>query len=676
MKPKNLLGFLDNVKISNKVLGGFAIVLALLIIITIVSLTSLRTTGGYFTDYRQLARENNSIGNVVYDVLMARMAVKNFVIDKNEDSIEAVHKMIDETQKEKKRFLDLTDDAQTEEAFSKAVDQATLYENTFDEAVELQRKRDEIVNGTLNPMGTEIRRKLSSIMESAYRDGDPEAAYYAARSQEKLMLARVYGQKFLINNKQEDADRFNKELKAYKDELKTLVSALQNPVRRKLATEAQTAGQAYEQAFNETVVTIQTRNDKIRNGLDQIGPAMVKTLHDIDDDITAEQDELGPKAAELISFVQMKASIIAVFSIVLGAALAFLIGRMISKPIISMTDTMKDLADGNNEVDIPGTGRGDEIGSMASAVEVFKMNAIERVRLEEEQRKEQQAKEARAKRVEEMISKFDSTATSNLSSLSAAAQEMSSTAQSMAETADRTSAAAGNVSAATQEASTNVQTVASATEELSSSIQEISGQVSESSRIVNKAQDQATETTNTVQSLTEAAGRIGDVIDIINNIAEQTNLLALNATIEAARAGDAGKGFAVVASEVKTLANQTSKATEEIGTHISKMQEVTGEAARAIEEIASTIGDINAIAATISAAVEEQGAATGEISRNVQEASSGTDQVTQNIAGVSEDVQMTNQAANDVKTASGEVAQLADQLEVTMRDFLEKVKAA
>ena len=282
----------------------------------------------------------------------------------------------------------------------------------------------------------------------------------------------------------------------------------------------------------------------------------------------------------------------------------------------------------------------------------------------------------RQQKIERLTSEFDSKAKAALETVSTAASQMEKTAQGMSATAEQTSQQAATVAAASEEASSNVQTVASAAEELSSSIGEISRQVIDSARISGEAAEEAERTNATVQGLNDAAQKIGDVLDLINDIANQTNLLALNATIEAARAGDAGKGFAVVASEVKTLADQTAKATDQIASQISSMQSETKAAVGAIGHISETIGQINEIATAISSAVEEQTAATSEISNNVQQAASGTQEVSSNISGVTEAASETGQSATQVFTAATQLNKEADSLRSEVEKFLAAVNAA
>ncbi|WP_422368671.1 methyl-accepting chemotaxis protein [Pelagibius sp.] len=363
---------------------------------------------------------------------------------------------------------------------------------------------------------------------------------------------------------------------------------------------------------------------------------------------------------------------------ILGSAVALglLIGRSISQPLQNMTQVMTALAKGDTTQEIPSMEYKDEIGDIARAVLVFKENSIERERLEAEQSEQRAAQEKRARSIQTMIDNFDTVVGQVLESVASASSQLDDTAKAMTNTADKTSQRSSSAAKAAAAASSNVQTVAAASEELHSAIAEIGRQVTQSTDVSLQAKEEATRTSETMGALADAADKIGAVVNLIQDIAEQTNLLALNATIEAARAGDAGKGFAVVAGEVKSLANQTAKATEEISQQIAAMQSSTGQAVTAIQTVNGTIEQIAEIATAISSAVEEQGAATHEISKNVQEASKGTSEVTDNISDVDAATDETNQAANQVTTLASELTTQADKLRCEIEGFLGSVKAA
>ena len=348
------------------------------------------------------------------------------------------------------------------------------------------------------------------------------------------------------------------------------------------------------------------------------------------------------------------------------------VARSVTGPLQRMTAAMDDLASGNLAVEVPGVGRGDEVGEMAKAVEIFKSNAVARQALEVEQREaETRATSGRKADMNKMANDFEAAVGQIVEAVSSASSQLELSAGTLTATAERAQVLTTAVAAASEEASSNVQSVASATEEMASSVTEISRQVQESARMANDAVDQARVTNDRVSELSKAATRIGDVVELINTIAGQTNLLALNATIEAARAGEAGRGFAVVASEVKALAEQTAKATGEIGQQITGIQAATQESVNAIQAISGTIEKLSEISSTIAAAVEEQGAATQEISRNVQQASVGTQQVSSNITDVQRGASETGSASSQVLAAAQSLSGDFNRLKLEVGRFLE-----
>ncbi len=367
---------------------------------------------------------------------------------------------------------------------------------------------------------------------------------------------------------------------------------------------------------------------------------------------------------------------IIVLLIAMGTGLVILLVRGIGGPIVNITRYMGVLASGDLSQDVPDRDRKDEVGEMASAIQTFKDNMVRAKELEAEQRREEEAKLRRQERVEASVKKFEMTMSDIVKFVSSASTELQASAQSLSASAEETSKQSGAVAAASQQAAANVQTVASATEELSSSINEIASQVSRSSQVASKAVSDAELAGKSVSELVDAAHKIGEVTQIISAIAEQTNLLALNATIEAARAGDAGKGFAVVASEVKNLANESTKATEEISSQIAHIQQISQTSAEAIDTICRIIREMDEISGTISAAIQEQTSATQEISRNVSEAYTGTSEVTQNIGSVSDAANSTGSASHQVLSAADELSRQSEILQEEFTVFIKELAAA
>ncbi|MET4798026.1 methyl-accepting chemotaxis protein [Bradyrhizobium sp. LB11.1] len=359
------------------------------------------------------------------------------------------------------------------------------------------------------------------------------------------------------------------------------------------------------------------------------------------------------------------------------AAVGFLLGRSISKALSGMVDAMTRLARGELSIAVPGIGRKDEIGEMAGAVEVFRANMTEAERLRAEQADADTRRRSQRKAdMKRLADDFEGAVGEIIETVSSAATELEASSNTLTRAAERSNGLATSVASASEEASANVQSVSSASEEMTSSISEISRQVQESARVADVAVEQAQRTNAQVGELTKAAGRIGDVVDLINTIAGQTNLLALNATIEAARAGEAGRGFAVVASEVKALAEQTAKATGEIGQHIGAIQSATQDSVGAIKEIGDTIARMSEISSAIAAAVEEQGAATQEISRNIQHAAQGTSDVSANIGEVQRGAGETGAASAQVHSAAQSLSQESNRLKSEVVRFLDSVRAA
>jgi methyl-accepting chemotaxis protein len=469
----------------------------------------------------------------------------------------------------------------------------------------------------------------------------------------------------------------------FKKQYAELEARLKNPTGKQLIKDFYDAAMAFE-------VKAVAMNELKRKGAAADSPELKVLVTEVNDaakryaetndkaakfyaDLAAHADAEANSRSDTAMDLAMGGGLLAV---ALGSAIAWFIGRGISKPIVGMTGTMERLAADDLDIQIRGLERKDEIGSLARSLEVFKRNAVEAKRLAAREAEAVAARAQRAQTIDRHIGTFDSSVRDALEVLTASATQLHAAAEALTAAVGTADGRSTSVASAAGQASANVQTVAAATEELAASIAEITVQVTRSNEIANQAVREASDTQSTIGSLSEAAQRIGAVVRLINDIASQTNLLALNATIEAARAGEAGKGFAVVASEVKALANQTGKATEEIATQVNSMQSATQAAVAAIDRINDTIGRMNEISTQIAAAMEEQGAATREISRNVQQAATGMEEVTRDIGGINSAVGETAAASDEVLAAAKSLGNQSGILKTDVGAFFGQIRAA
>jgi methyl-accepting chemotaxis protein len=409
-----------------------------------------------------------------------------------------------------------------------------------------------------------------------------------------------------------------------------------------------------------------------------LGQDAVASVDDLVEMVAAYGYEYRTEAEANVSAARQAMIIASAAGLLVGLIVAIGFAYSLSKPISMLAKSMLGLAEGDFNIILPGLTRKDEVGQVTRAVERFKVLAEERAREEAEAKinRDRVVSEQRRFDMNRIADSFEAVVGQIVQTVSSTSNELESSATTLTATAERSKQLAAMVATASEGASTNVQSVASATEELSSSVYEISRQAQESARIASEAVNQARGTTERVSELSKAATRIGDVVELINTIAGQTNLLALNATIEAARAGEAGRGFAVVASEVKALAEQTAKATDEIGQQISGIQSATHESVNAIQQISGTIERLSEVSSSIAEAVGQQGAATQEISRNVQHAAQGTRQVSSNITDVERGASETGTASSSVLSAAQSLSSDSNRLKLEVRKFLETVRAA
>jgi methyl-accepting chemotaxis protein len=461
---------------------------------------------------------------------------------------------------------------------------------------------------------------------------------------------------------------------------KTYEPLITSAEERALYDEFSTSWAEYLAGVKEVLVLSRKNEDKEARVLHaKASLAGVKADETLQKDVLLNSkgaDTAGSQAAESFdNDIKIVLSSL-LLTIIIGIGAAVFLVRGVSAGIKSIVAPMQALGNGDLTAQVPHQGEKTEIGAMAEALQVFKQALIAKKAADEAAARDADAKIERGRRVDSITRDFESLIGEIVATVSSASTQLEASAGTLTTTAERAQQLTTTVAAASEEASTNVRSVASATEEMASSINEIGRQVQDSARMAGEAVEQARKTNDRVSELSKAAARIGDVVELINTIAGQTNLLALNATIEAARAGEAGRGFAVVASEVKALAEQTAKATGEIGQQITGIQTATQDSVNAIKEIGGTIEKLCEISSTIASAVEEQGAATQEISRNVQQAAHGTQQVSANITDVQRGASETGSASSQVLAAAQSLSGDSNRLKLEVGKFLNSVRAA
>ncbi len=663
-----------NLRIRGRLYGGFGVLLlfcAALAGFAVWQLSAVRDQVGSLT-----RQSSNAIraGEIATNLQAIRRGILRYAFDQDEASLADADKRL-------ARVTGLLDEA---ERMTVSEERRTAYREAGKDIADVKTKRAALGDAVKQMLagrallfteGDKMAADVQKLVDAA--DKTPfEPATAALES--KVLLVRVANWRMLATRDAKGFATFKANIAKAQQEIAKLEKAdLPSDLAALLAT-VKTGVAKYAEAFDKTGPNLVLGDELYYKGVTPSIVAAVEKMDKTTASIGAAFEKTTAETNDRITITITMQEAVAGAAVMLGLLIAFLIARGIILPLAGLTSGMKELASGNFGVVLPGLERKDEVGDMAQAVEGFKVKAEEKARDEAEAKVKQDEVVARQRNAEmrKLADSFESAVGEIIETVSSASTELEASAASLTKTAERAERVTTMVAAASEEASTNVQSVASATEEMASSVNEISRQVQESARMANEAVGQARSTTGRVSELSKAATRIGDVVELINTIAGQTNLLALNATIEAARAGEAGRGFAVVASEVKALAEQTAKATGEIGQQITGIQAATQDSVNAIKEISGTIEKLSEISSTIAAAVEEQGAATQEISRNVQQAAEGTQQVSSNITDVQRGASETGSASSQVLSAAQTLSSDSNRLKLEVDKFLDSVRAA
>ena len=674
--PKSISLKIPTLRFRGKISLGFAFVLAISAVSMGLAYMGFERVSVGVKAYRNSVSESDLAQNIDRELISYRALARFYVATGKEDDAKAalaaeasLKDAIDQSMRSTihpARINQITRLAREFHAFTKI----------FADVLKAKRDSELVTQNQLTRSGNLLRYKLDDFPSVVDDDAELAAVTLGAKKvAAQFQTAMALANTFVVNSDQSVAASAMARLKFVETALQAIPSTDEKVVQA--VKEASAQLETYRQALAKLIENSKEVEELIVEMADSAA-AIIKGANAMRADLASDQQRLDAESNADISEAERLVVMLAFGGFLLGGALAVLLGKGISRPIIAMCKAMRELANGNFDVVLPGLGRKDELGEMASALEEFKMQAIAKAERDAAEHDAQNKAGAAARRAEliRFADDFEAAVGTIVANVSASAVQLEAAAGTLTRTAESTQSLSSQAAGASEQASSNMQSVASATEELSASVDEIGRQVQESNRIAEAAVHQAEQTDGRIGKLSRAAQEIGDVVKLITAIAEQTNLLALNATIEAARAGEAGRGFAVVASEVKSLASQTAKATDEISSHIAGMQGATQESVAAIKEIGGTIAQISTIASTIASAVEEQGSATQEIARSVQTVAQGTHEAAANILEVNRGAAETGSASGNVlesaRTLSSESTRLREELD----RFMANIRAA
>jgi methyl-accepting chemotaxis protein len=658
-----------------KVMLGFAAVLAVSAVSLIIAYLGFEHVSAAVTSYRNGVSEADLARNIDRELISYRSLLRYYVVTGKEDDAASALAAEVSLKEAIDRALSGTKKPSRREGLNRLADEFRNFSGIFAEILKVKRESALIVQNQLTRNANLLKYKLDDIGSSASNAELQAIEFGTKQVNAQFQTVSSAASVFVINSDQAVASSALARLKFVENALGA-VNSMDDKIIVEL-TEAKGFLAAYRDGLEKLVASARAVEDLVTRMSGSAGEIM-QGASAMKADLVSDQQRLETESDVMIGWAERLIIMLVAVGTLLGALLAVVLGRGISRPMTVMCKAMRELAAGNFDVVLPGLGRGDELGEMAGAVEEFKMQAIAKAGRDAAAHEVQNQEAAAARRAEliRFADSFEAAVGSIVSNVSASASHLEQAAGILTRTAETTEGLSSQVAGASDEASGNIQSVASATEELSVSIDEIGRQANESSRIAEAAVGQAQETDGRIGKLSRAAQEIGEVVKLITAIAEQTNLLALNATIEAARAGEAGRGFAVVAAEVKSLASQTAKATDEISSHISGMQQATQESVASIKQIGETIAQISTIAGSIAGAVEQQGGATQEIARNVQNVAQGTRAAAANIVEVNRGATETGAASEEVLKSAKALSTESTRLRNELDRFMSNIRAA
>jgi methyl-accepting chemotaxis protein len=654
---------------------GFAVVLAISAASMGIAYFGFERVSAGVASYRNSVSEADLARNIDRELISYRALASYYVVTGKEDDATAALAAEASLKGAIDQSMRGTANPARLDQITRLAREFSTFTKIFADILKVKRDSALVTQNQLARGANMLRYKLDDLPSNA-SEAELQAIQFGAKKvTDQFQAATALAATFVINSDQTVATSALARLKFVENSLQA-ISSKDEKIMQGLK-EAAGLLEEYRQALAKLIENSKSIAELVTE-MNESAAAIVKGASVMKADLLSDQQRLESESDATIGETERLILMLAAGGFLLGATLALLLGRGISRPMIEMCKAMRELAGGNFDVVLPGLGRRDELGEMAAAVEEFKVQAVAKAEREAAAQDAQNRASSAARRTEliRFADEFESAVGAIVSNVSASAVQLEQAAGTLTRTAETTQSLSSQAAGASEEASSNMQSVATATEELSTSVDEIGRRVRDSNRIAEAAVQQAQETDGRIGKLSRAAQEIGDVVKLITAIAEQTNLLALNATIEAARAGDAGRGFAVVASEVKSLASQTAKATDEISNHIAGMQGATQESVSAIKAIGGTIGQISSIASAIAGAVEQQGAATQEIARNVQNVAQGTHQAAANIMQVNRGATETGSASEEVLNSARTLSSESTRLRQELDRFMANIRAA
>jgi methyl-accepting chemotaxis protein len=673
--PRSVSLKFPTLRFRGKVVLGFTVVLTVSTVTMGIAYLGFERVSMGVTSYRNSVVEADLARNIDRELISYRGLARYYVATGKEDDAKAALATEAGLKEAIDQSMRSTTNPERLNQITRLAREFTVFTKIFADILKVKRDSAMVAQNQLARSGNMLRYKLDDLPSNA-EDAELQAIEFGSKkAAAQFQTVTALANNFVINSDQAVAASAVARLKFVENSLQAISSTDERIVQS--LKEAAALLAEYQQSLTKLVANAK-EIDELTAEMADSAAAIVKAAGVMKADLLSDQQRLESESDAIIGETERLILMLAAGGFLIGAVLALLLARGISRPMIAMCRAMRELAGGNFDVVLPGLGRRDELGEMAGAVEEFKMQAIAKAERDAAAQDAQNRASSAARRTEliRFADDFEAAVGAIVSNVSASAVHLESAAGTLTRTAETTQSLSSQVAGSSEQASGDMQSVATATEELSTSVEEIGRRVKESSKIAEAAVQQAQQTDGRIGKLSRAAQEIGDVVKLITAIAEQTNLLALNATIEAARAGEAGRGFAVVAAEVKSLASQTAKATDEISSHILGMQGATQESVAAIKEIGGTIAQISDIASSIASAVEQQSSATQEIARSVQSVAQGTHEAAASIMQVNRGATETGSASEEVLNSAKSLSAESTRLREELDRFMANIRAA